>query len=84
MAVIVQPMGAVEFPENFPAPKDWPFEDLTGTRCVVFTGDKLTQVAKLASETNAYAAWKSNYEFYFVQFRPLLPDENSCQSLPSQ
>ncbi|GIH10460.1 hypothetical protein Rhe02_85270 [Rhizocola hellebori] len=84
MAVSNLPLGDIELPEGFPAPKDWPFEDLAAARCVVFAGDKLAQVAKLAAAAPTHGAWKSNNKLYFVQFRPLLPDEQDCQSLPSR
>ncbi len=90
MAVISQPTGDIEFPERFPAPMDWPFEDLAaGPRCQVMTGDRLGQAAQLAAEAhaydfNAYGAWRSNTKLYFLQFRPLLPDEKDCQSISLQ
>jgi hypothetical protein len=84
MAVTRHPLGDVELPEGFPAPKDWPLDDLAAAECVVLTGDKLTQAAAPATQTNAYGVWKSNNALYFVEFRPLLPDEKDCQSLPSQ
>jgi hypothetical protein len=83
MAVTNRPTGGFEFVEGYPAPKDWPFEDLAADRCTVFTGDKLTQAAKLAAETDTIVAWKSSDKLYFVQFRPLLPDEKDCQALPA-
>jgi hypothetical protein len=84
MAVTNRPLGDVEFPEGYPPPRDWPFDDLAAARCVVFTGDRLTLAAALASAAPTHVAWKSNDKLYFVQFRPLLPDEKDCQSLPTQ
>ncbi len=82
MAVLNRPLGSAE--EPFEAPKDWPLDDPGQARCLVVTGDKLTQAAQLAAATNAYAAWKSNSKLYYLQFRPMMPDEKDCQSLPNQ
>lgn len=82
MAVTNRPLDGTELPPDSPAPKDWPFDDLAAARCAVFTGDKLTQTATLASQTDTHIAWKSGDKLYYVQFRPLLPDEKDCQSLP--
>jgi hypothetical protein len=83
MAVTNRPLGGMELPEGYPAPKDWPFEDLAAASCTMFTGDKLTEATKLASDIDSHVPWKSNHALYFVQFRPLLPDEKDCQALPT-
>lgn len=82
LAVLNRPLGAGE--EPFEAPLQWPLADPAQARCVVFTGDMLTQAAQLAATANAYAAWKSNSKLYYLQFRPMMPDENDCHSLPNQ
>ena len=82
MALLNRPLGSAEQP--FETPREWPLAGLADARCVVVTGDELAQAARLAETAGAYAAWKSDSKLYYLQFRPMTPDEKDCRSLPSR
>lgn len=52
-----------------------------GIGCVTVTGPQLAQVLELAAEARVTTAWTWADQRYFVWFRPLLPDESSCEDL---
>ena len=46
--------------------------------CVVVTGDDVRAVMTSAARANRLTPWNSEGAKYFVNFRPLLPDEKGC------
>lgn len=68
----------------------WPLHPLgEGTwtregRCTVLTGDALTQARRLARNARQDSRWTSGGTLYAVSFRPLLPDEHTCQDLDAR
>jgi hypothetical protein len=46
--------------------------------CVIVTGDDLDGVMTAAKKANQLTPWTAGGEKYFVNFRPLLPDEKGC------
>jgi hypothetical protein len=59
----------------------WPLGDLAGTDCVVFTGSDLGSVVAAARAAREGEAWTSAGASYDLDFRPLLPDEHSCNDV---
>ncbi|HEX6355093.1 hypothetical protein [Actinophytocola sp.] len=65
----------------------WPLRPLgDGTRtregmCTLVTGDALTDVSRLAANASQETRWSSGGKLYAVSFRPLLPDEHTCQDV---
>jgi hypothetical protein len=49
--------------------------------CISFTGAELTAVLAAASHANAETPWVWQGAAYSISFRPLLPDESSCDDL---
>lgn len=74
---------------NGPQPeKAWPGPALPGSPlpdsgfgCVSATGDQAKGVLAAAEKANAATPWTSDGKKWFVQIRPLLPDEVDCGSL---
>jgi hypothetical protein len=69
-------------------PQPWPLRPLDqGTRtqeglCAVVNGDDLAQVLRLAQgKRQEDSRWSSVGKTFAVSFRPLLPDEHSCQDI---
>jgi hypothetical protein len=81
MALISRPLGEGNAPSEFHPVKPWPLSDPAAARCSVLTGEVMAQAAKLASQTSAFATWVHDSQHYFLEFRPLLPDEKDCQNL---
>lgn len=52
-----------------------------GIGCVTVTGPRVAQVLELAAVARALTGWTWAGERHFVRFRPLLPDESSCDEL---
>ncbi len=85
MAVLVRP--------GSPATgQEWPLGDLAGagdpygdsdplTRCLVVSGADLDTVLAAAEQATADTRWASGGNAYALVFRPLLPDEHSCDDL---
>lgn len=78
-----------ELPGDDPPDIAWPGPALPGDPtafasdlgCVTVTGSRVAQVLELAARARAVTAWTWAGERYFVWFRPLLPDESSCEDL---
>lgn len=70
----------------------WPGPALPGTalteqpkvNCLTVEGTEKDAVWKLAEKANARTPWESAGQKYQIIFRPLLPDETSCDSLKRQ
>ncbi|WP_410660843.1 hypothetical protein [Amycolatopsis sp. lyj-112] len=67
--------------------RPWPFASFAGTqsvdggRCVVVEGDALRQAENLARSAVPTTRWRTAETTWRVVFRPLLPDEKSCEDL---
>ncbi|MFC9972427.1 hypothetical protein ACFVH6_16225 [Spirillospora sp. NPDC127200] len=67
-------------------PKAWPLsplgkgEQAVGGLCTVFTGRDAKVAAGLARE-RPDGGWRSGGKVYSARFRPLLPDERTCQDV---
>jgi hypothetical protein len=67
----------------------WPGPELPGepvrapleVGCVVATGDQAAAVLAAAATASTATPWVSGGARWFVQFRPLLPDETGCADL---
>jgi hypothetical protein len=59
----------------------WSLGDLAGTDCAVFMSGELATVLDAARGAREGDAWISGNATYQVDFRPLLPDERSCDDL---
>jgi hypothetical protein len=74
---------------NLPQPQaPWPGPALPGSPlpnaglgCVSASGDEARGVLAAAVKANAATPWTSGGKKWFVQIRPLLPDEVDCGSL---
>ena len=93
VAVFVRPYLTDEIPAA--GQRDWPLGDLAGagepyegvddTRCLVVTGDDAQTVLDVADDAREGARWSSGGSDYALVFRPLLPNETSCDQLvPAQ
>ena len=52
-----------------------------GLGCVTVTGEDVAAVLAAAATANALTPWTSDGRRWFVHFRPLLPEENTCADL---
>jgi hypothetical protein len=59
----------------------WPLGDLAGTDCVVLSGIDATTALDAARTAREGDAWQSAGATYSVVFRPLLPDEHTCDDV---
>jgi len=59
----------------------WPLGDLAGTDCLVLSGSDATTVLDAARTARDGDAWQSAGATYDVVFRPLLPDEHTCDDV---
>jgi hypothetical protein len=59
----------------------WPLGDLAGTDCVVLTGGDVTTAVEAARTAREGDAWESAGATFNVVFRPLLPDERTCEDV---
>lgn len=59
----------------------WPVGDLAGTDCVVFSNSDATTMLDAARTAREGDAWQSAGVTYSVEFRPLLPDEHTCDDV---
>src|SRR5918995_2110504 len=59
----------------------WPLGDLAGTDCTVYTAGDLATVLDASRDAREGDSWISAGATYQVTFRPLLPDERSCNDL---
>jgi hypothetical protein len=59
----------------------WPLGDLAGTDCVVLSGIDATTALDAARTAREGDAWHSAGATYRVVFRPLLPDEHTCDDV---
>jgi hypothetical protein len=76
LAVLVRPADASDDDTHA-----WPLGDLAGTDCVVITGSNLAAVVGAARTAREREAWTSAGSTYSVVFRPLLPDEHTCDDV---
>jgi hypothetical protein len=61
--------------------RDWPLGDLAGTECAVVAGGDLAAVLDAARTAREDVRWLSGNESYRLVFRPLLPDEHTCDDV---
>lgn len=59
----------------------WPLGDLAGTDCVLLTGADVTTAMTAARSAHDGDTWTSAGATYDLDFRPLLPDEQSCNDV---
>jgi hypothetical protein len=59
----------------------WPLGDLAGTDCAVFRGGELAAVLHEADSAREDVRWLSGDDGYRLVFRPLLPDEQTCDDV---
>jgi hypothetical protein len=59
----------------------WPLGDLEGMRCVVVRGNDLNSVLEAARSAREDDRWESAGATYALEFRPLLPDQSSCDDV---
>jgi hypothetical protein len=78
LAVLVRPSDSTEGD-----PRAWPLGDLAGTDCTVYTEGDLATVLDAARDAREGDPWISAGGAYELTFRPLLPDERSCNDLPN-
>jgi hypothetical protein len=62
---------------------DLPRPPVTEMRCLTVSGTELAAVLEVAHQANVLTPWVWDGERYFVNFRPLLPDESTCADLTS-
>lgn len=93
VAVFVRPFDPDETADSSSETRVWPLGELAGapalefgdTRCLVVEGADAQSVLDAAGEARAGDPWRSGDTEYSVDFRPLLPDETSCEQLvPAQ
>jgi hypothetical protein len=90
VAVVSQPWTDPGSPELSDQPElAWPGPVLPGApasplglSCVTITGTDAATVLEAAAPANALTPWVSDGRRWQVSFRPLLPDETSCDDLP--
>jgi hypothetical protein len=51
-------------------------------RCAVVSGQDWSDVRALAARATTLTPWVSGGDRYAITFRPLLPDEAGCPSIP--
>ena len=61
--------------------RQWPLGDLACTDCAVFRSAELAAVLDAADGAREDVGWLSGNESYRLVFRPLLPDERSCDDI---
>jgi hypothetical protein len=76
LAVLVRPSDATDGDVHA-----WPLGDLAGTDCVVLTGGDVTTAVQAERTAREGDAWESAGATYTVTFRPLLPDEHTCEDV---
>jgi hypothetical protein len=59
----------------------WPLGDLAGTGCTIFTGDDLGILLDAARDAREGDVWSSGNATYRLTFRPLLPDDRTCDDV---
>jgi hypothetical protein len=59
----------------------WPLGDLAGTGCTIFTGDDLGVLLDAARDAHEGDLWTAAGASYRLSFRPLLPDERTCDDV---
>ena len=77
-------------PAGSPTTKPWPLTaplaqfgqpyTLQGSRCGVIEGADLQPLLDAAADANQLTLWESDGQFYNAYLRPLLPDEQGCQT----
>lgn len=76
LAVLVRPSGPTDGDVHA-----WPLGDLAGTDCIVLTGADVATALTAARSAHEGDQWQSRGASYDLHFRPLLPDEGSCEDL---
>jgi hypothetical protein len=76
LAVLVRPSDATDGDTHA-----WPLGDLAGTECLVLGGSDTTTVLDAARTAHEDDVWRSAGATYSVVFRPLLPDEHTCDDV---
>ena len=76
VAVFVRPWDATDGDTHA-----WPLGDFAGTDCVVLKGSDATTALDAARSAREGDAWESAGARYTVTFRPLLPDEHTCENV---
>jgi hypothetical protein len=76
VAVLVRPSDSTDGDVHA-----WPLGDLTGTDCLVLSGDDVATAVAAARTARAGDRWTSAGATYDLDFRPLLPDERSCDDV---
>ncbi len=88
VGVISRPWTDPGTPEGQQPEKAWPGPALPGApadpiglSCVTLAGQEAAAVLAEAASANALTPWTSEGQRWAVSFRPLLPDESSCDDL---
>ena len=76
LAVLVRPSDATAG-----TTRAWPLGDLAGTDCAVYTDSDLVTVLDVARDARDDDPWTSGNATYQLDFRPLLPDERTCDDV---
>jgi hypothetical protein len=76
LAVLVRPSDSTDGDA-----RTWPLGDLAGIDCGVYTGSDLATVLDVARGAREGDRWTSRNATYQIDFRPLLPDERTCDDL---
>lgn len=76
LAVIIRPSDSTEGEA-----RAWPLDDLAGASCKIFDRGQLAAVLEAARTARDGDRWESAGATYNLQFRPLLPDQRSCDDL---
>ena len=76
LAVLVRPSDATAG-----TTRAWPLGDLAGIDCAVYTDSDLVTVLDAARDAREGDPWSSGSATYQLDFRPLLPDERTCDDL---
>jgi hypothetical protein len=76
LAVLVRPSNATGGDTHA-----WPLGDLAGTDCVALTGSDAITALAAAHDARDGDVWNSAGATYDLAFRPLLPDEHSCEDV---
>jgi hypothetical protein len=76
VAVLVRPSDTTDGDTHA-----WPLGDLAGTECFVLGGSDAAAVLEAARTAREGDAWESAGATYSVVFRPLLPDEHTCEDV---
>jgi hypothetical protein len=78
VAALVRPSDAADGDTHV-----WPLDDLAGTDCVVLNGSDATTALDAARSARQGDPWISGNVTYRLAFRPLLPDERTCDDVLS-